>query len=543
MTTSVKPEPVDKLFEPFTQPGSPGCALGVMQGGQLIYKRGYGLANLEYDIPVTPATPFPVASMAKQFTAMAIALLADKGELSLDDDVRTHLPALPDFGQPITLRHLIHHTSGMRGDLMLLFAAGWRLEDAMTNDDVLELVKRQRNLNFPPGEKFSYCGTGYLLLASVVEQVSGKSLAKFCQARIFEPLGMANTQFVDNYLRAIRNRAYGYYALGDNRYENAILTCSLVGGTGLFTTIEDLALWYQNLGTGRVGGQAVVEQLQQRGVLNDGTPIDYAYGLMWDTYKGLKVVGHGGDGAGIHAYLLRFPEEHLSVAVLGNCSSVNARGLALQVADLYLADVFREAPSSAAATETIEKEEERLVSRVGRYYDEDSSTFVDIEFKNGHLQVWGHDLLPVSENHFIFAVSPDATAEFVPATKTSSLQVQIDLGMGATRYAWSETMTPTVAALRGYTGRYYSPELAVSWTITLADDKLVIQRRRQGSSSLTPVIADVFTDGWVGSILHVRAKPWALAFERDENQVVSGFRVSDAAGTMRNLRFLRQDAA
>jgi CubicO group peptidase (beta-lactamase class C family) len=534
---------VDKVFEQFTRSGSPGCAVGVMQDGRLVYQQGYGLANLEYDIPVTPATRFPVASMAKQFTALAIALLAEKGELSLDDDIRAHLPDMPDFGQPITIRHLIHHTSGLRGDLMLLLSAGWRLEDVMTNDALMALIKQQRDLNFSPGEKFSYCGTGYMLLAAIVEQISGESFATFCRAQIFDPLGMVNTLFQADYLQIIKQRAYAYYAVGNQQYQNAILTSSLVGGTGLFTTIEDLARWDLNLTTGQVGGPAVIEQLYQRGVLNNGQTTDYAFGLIWDTYQGRKVIGHGGDGAGIHAYMMRFPEEQLCIAVLGNCSTINARGLAFQVADLYLAHNVKAAAGPAAPPDIIELPPERLASRAGRYYDAESSTFVDIEFKDGRLRVWNYDLLPESDNHFIFAVSPEATADFAPATETHAHQVQIDIGMGATCYTWAETWTPTVEVLRTYTGRYHCPELSVYWTIDLDDDRLVVHRRRQGSSLLTPVIADVFTDAWTGPILHSAGKPWTLAFDRTEHQTVSGFRVSDATGTLRNLKFLRQDTA
>ena len=542
MSKKTSIEPVDRLFEQFTRPGSPGCALGIMQGGELVYRKGYGLANLEYDIPITPATCFPVASMAKQFTAMAIALLVDRGQCSLDDDIRTHLPDVPVFGKPITIRHLVHHTSGLRGDLMLLLSAGWRLEDAITHDDVMALVKRQRDLNFSPGEKFAYCGTGYVLLASIVAQVSGQSFGEFCRVNIFDPLGMHHTQFQEDTLLVIKNRAYAYYPAGDNRYQNAILTCALVGGTGLFTTVDDLALWDKNLATGQVGGQAVIEQMHQRGVLNSGQQIDYAFGLICDTYKGLKAFVHGGDGAGIHSYMMRFPDENFSVAVLGNCSTINARGLASQVADLYLADRFKEAAGEAAVPETITLAEKQLVARAGRYYDADSSSFVDFEYKNGHLRVWGYDLLPVSENSFVFAVSPDATAIFIPATGTSPLQVQLDLGQGATTYAWSEPVTPTLDDLRAYLGRFYSPELGVYWTIALAGDRLTIHRRRQGSSSLTPMIADVFSDAWIGQILHSAARPWTLAFDRDENRAVSGFRVSDSGGTLVNLRFFRLDS-
>ena len=532
---------VDALFEQFTQPGSPGCALGVMKDGELVYKQGYGLANLEYDIPITPSTIFHIASMSKQFTAMAVALLDDAGKLSLDDDIRQHLLEIPDYGETITIRHLIHHTSGLRSDLILLVSAGWRLEDVITNADVLELAKMQRNLNFRPGEKFAYGGVGYLLLAELVKQVTGQSLAEFCQEQIFEPLGMIHTHFQDDYLRVIKNRAYAYYPAGDNHYQNAILTCALVGGTGLYTTIEDVALWDENFYTGQVGGQSVIEQMHQRGVLNDGTEVDYAFGLILDKHKGRKVVVHGGDGAGIHSYMMRFPEEHFSVVIFGNHGALKARQLAQRVADIYLGDAQATAPA-IAIPETIELEEAQLRSKASRYYDADTTTFIDIEFKDDKLQIWGYDLAPVSEHNFIFAAFPEATADFTPATATEPAQVLVDTGASRTRYTWAESVTPTPDYLRAYTGRYYSPELDVYWTITLDGDKLVVQRKRQGRSPLTPIIADVFSDGWIGPILHSAAKPMALAFERDANDAVSGFHISDSGGRVCNLAFIKQDA-
>jgi CubicO group peptidase (beta-lactamase class C family) len=541
MTAQTVQGKVDALFEQFAQSGSPGCALGVMKDGELVYKQGYGLANLEYDLPITPSTIFHVASMSKQFTAMAVALLVDAGKLSLDDEIHRYLPGIPDYGETITIRHLIHHTSGFRSDLILLVLAGWRLEDVITNADVLELVKMQRKLNFRPGEKFAYGGVGYLLLAELVAQVTGESFAEFCQEQIFEPLGMVNTHFQDDYLRVVKNRAYAYYPVGDKHYQNAILTCALVGGTGLYTTVEDLALWDENFYTGQVGGQSVIEQMHQRGVLNNGEETDYAFGLILEKYKGRNVVVHGGDGAGIHSYMLRCPTEHFSVAILGNHGALRARQLAQQVADIYLGDVRADAPTTAVP-ETIELDEAQLGAKAGRYYDADTAAFVDVEFKEGKLQIWGYDLAPVSEHHFIFAAFPEASADFTPATATGPAQVLVDTGVNRTRYVWAELVIPTPDSLRAYTGRYYSPELDVSWKITLDGDKLVVQRRRQGCSSLIPMIADVFSDAWIGGILHSAAKPVTLVFERDANGAVSGYRLSDSGGRVCNLVFVKQDA-
>ena len=544
MTAQAVYEKVDRLFEQFTQPGSPGCALGVMKDGEMVYKQGYGLANLEYDIPITPSTIFPIASMSKQFATMAVALLTAAGQLSLDDDVRKYLPEVPDFGATITTRHLVHHTSGLRSEPMLLWLAGWRLEDVITNADVMELARMQRDLNFQPGEQYSYCGTGYAILASLVEQVSGQSLAEFCKEQIFEPLDMINTHFHDDYLRVVKNRAYAYYPAGDDHYKNAVLTCSLVGGTGLYTTVEDLALWDENFYSGQVGGQSVIEQMHQRGVLNNGEEIDYAFGLIWDTYKGMEVIAHSGGGPGIHSYMMRFPERHFSVVVLGNCDTVNAQQLVRQVAGVYLAGTLEDAPTTTDVPEILELEETQLLEKVGTYYDVDSAAFVDVELQDGKLQIWGRDLLPVGENSFFIPNSPftgssAAQAVFIPATESEPTQIQIDTGIIRLSYAWVEPVPPTPDYQRAYTGRYYSPEIDVYWTITLEGDELVVHRKRQGSSPLIPMLADVFTNDWLAPIIHTPTKPHALAFYRDENNAVSGFRISDAGARLRNLRFVK----
>ena len=543
MTTEAVNDRIDHFFERFMESGSPGCALGVMQNGELVYRQGYGLANLEYGVPIMPSTIFHVASMSKQFTALAVAMLASWRKLGLDDDIRDYLPDVPDFGRPITIRHLLHHTSGLRSDLMLLILAGYRLEDLIANVDVMELIARQRELNFQPGEKFSYCGSGYLLLALLIERVSGMSFAQFCREQIFEPLGMVNTHFHDDFLMVVRDRAYAYYATGESQYKNAVLTCGLTGGTGLYTSIDDLARWDENFYSAQVGGRGVIEQMQQPGLLNDGSEIEYAAGLILDQYRGKKAVVHGGDGAGIHCYMMRFPAERFSVAVLGNCSGINARRLAQQVADIYLFDLEKEAPEAGELPETVELEETELAARAGRYYDPDSTTFIDLEYRDGRLRLWGHEILPRSERSFFFASFPEAGADFTLASESEPASIMVDTGTTRTRYFWVDPMTLAPAPLSDYAGTFYSPELDVYWTISEVGEALVVRRRRQGSSVLAPAIADVFTDDWVASILHGASKPMALAFDRDERNEVCGFRISDAGARVCNLRFDKLSAA
>ncbi len=236
---------VDKLFAQWDKPGSPGCALAVIENGKTIYERGYGSANLECNIPITPESVFYVGSCSKQFTAMSIALLAHQGKLSLDDDIRKYVPEMPDYGSPITVRQLIHHTSGLRDYLSLLGIAGLDF-GSYHKPDVLELIARQKELNFKPGDQYLYSNSGYFLLAVIVERVSGKSFREFTQENIFKPLGMTHTHFHDDYTMLIKNRASGYFPADQGAFRNFISTFDCVGSGGLFTSVEDLYFWDQN---------------------------------------------------------------------------------------------------------------------------------------------------------------------------------------------------------------------------------------------------------------------------------------------------------
>ena len=280
---------------------------------------GYGDANLEYDVPITPSTVFHVASVSKQFTALAVALLVADGEVSWDDDVRRHVPELPDFGAPITLRHLAHHTSGIRDQWAMLQMAGWRWGgDVIRQSDVLDLLSRQTALNFVPGSDYLYSNSGYTLLAVVVERVSGQTLRAFTSARLFGPLGMTRTVFRDDHTMLVRDRAYAYSRDGFGRYRLSIPDFAIVGASSLFTTVEDLARWNRNFTSGEVGGPDVLRQLQARGALDDGARLSYAFGLVHGSHRGRPTIGHGGTDAGYRSEFLRFPDEDLAVAVLCN---------------------------------------------------------------------------------------------------------------------------------------------------------------------------------------------------------------------------------
>lgn len=379
---------VDKVFSQFEGEGSPGAAVAVVQGGEVIYKQGYGLANLEYDIPNSPSTIFHIASVSKQFTCFAALLLAEEGKLTMDDDVRKYIPEVPDFGKTITLRHLATHTSGLRDQWNLLALAGWRLDDVITLDHIMKLVQKQEALNFNPGEEYYYCNTGYTLLAEVVSRVSGQSFAAFTQERIFEPLGMKNTLFYDDHQKVVPNRAYSY-GMNDNTYTKRVLSYANVGATSLFTTVEDLAQWALNFDKGTVGKPESLKEMHRQGILNNGDTISYALGQGIGTYRGLNRVSHGGSDAGYRTNLTRFPDHDFSVIIFSNYGNFNPGWKANQIADIYLEGEFTE-PREPFRNNRPEKGDPlpmtgSLDDFTGKFYSTELTTQYEIKLKEGEL--------------------------------------------------------------------------------------------------------------------------------------------------------------
>lgn len=430
---------IDAVFADLDRPGSPGASVAVIEGGDIVYSRGYGYAQIEHAVPVTPATVFHVASVSKQFTAMAVTMLAADGALGLDDPVQQHLDFVPTFDQPTTVRQLIHHTSGIRDQWQLLGISGWRLDDVITTEQIRGLMARQRELNFVPGSEYLYSNMGYTLMAQTVEAVSGMSFPDFTAARIFRPAGMDRTHFHDDHEHMVPNRAYSYRpepavegddadaaadgggASGESgpRYRKAVLSYANAGATSLFTTAEDLARWLDNFRHETVGGAQVMAMMQTRGILNNGDTIPYAHGLSMGEYRGLRTIGHGGADAGFRTQVYWFPEVETGVVVLTNVTNGNPAGRAREVADVVLAGSFPE--------EELEEE----------------------------------------------AGAPTAAADAEPPA------------------------TPDTAVLAGYAGSWYSPELDALYHLVVAEGRLVANHIRHGEIVLEYRAPDEFvTDRW-----------------------------------------------
>lgn len=329
---------VDALFARYTS-GTPGCAVGVAHNGKLVHRKGYGSANLDHGIPLSTNSVFYIASVSKQFTAAVTIFLADDGLISLDDDIRKYIPELPDYGTTITIRQLVHHTSGLRDYLRLMNLAGMRTADVHSEDEILRLIANQRELNFTPGTEYLYSNSGYLLISVLTRRVTGKSLREYAEEKIFGPLGMKNTHFHDDRTMIVPGRATSYSARRDGSYAIADwFNFEQVGSGGLHSTVEDLFLWDQNFYQNRLSAKDLIPMLHSRGVLANGDTLDYAFGLRISEYRGLRTVSHGGSSMGFRTHLLRFPDEHFSAIVLCNVGNANPGRLAEQIADIYLAD-------------------------------------------------------------------------------------------------------------------------------------------------------------------------------------------------------------
>jgi CubicO group peptidase (beta-lactamase class C family) len=332
-------ERIDEVFSEWDRPGSPGCALGVARRGGILYEKGYGIADLDHDVPITPSTVFDVGSVSKQFTAASLVLLSAREELSLDDDIRTYLPEIPDYGEPISIRHLIHHTSGMRDYLDVMSIVGWPYEDLITDQDIVGIVAQQGALNFQPGEEYEYSNSGYMMLGVIVKRVTGDSLGEFAAREIFSPLGMNSSMFYEDRTVIIPNRATGYARDDDGSVRQVHNYNFAVAGDGqLYTTVGDLLLWNENLERPRIGGSAFTEKMLTRGTLDNGESIDYAFGLSHGTRHGRATVSHTGSSWGFRAYLVRYPEQELSIAVLCNADEASPYELGGEVSQLFLAE-------------------------------------------------------------------------------------------------------------------------------------------------------------------------------------------------------------
>jgi CubicO group peptidase (beta-lactamase class C family) len=530
---------VDALFANYNKSDSPGCTVGVIKDGKLIYTRGYGMANLEHNIPNGPQIVYDIGSMSKQFTAASILLLAAQGKLSLDDNVRKYIAELPEYQQPITIRHLLHHTSGLRDYAALFGLAGSNFEDASTDDDALKMIARQKALNFTPGDEWLYSNSGFFLLSVIVKRVSGKTLAEFAQEQLFDPLGMKSTLYLDNHKRIVPRRATGYTAAerpsAGGSFQIEMSNFEQTGDGAVQSTIEDLLWWDQNFYEPKVGSRALLDQLQTVGTLNNGQKLDYALGIYVDEYKGLRRVWHSGAWAGYRSNLTRFHDQKFSVACLCNVVSANTTQLALRIADLYLADQFKAATAQSAQIATtpapVTVAEEELKRKLGLYYNPTTGGLRRVTLRDGKLRIDAFtpnsfELIPLSPDRFrhaasgneiIFAMRPDSKLQLLLTTRQGTTEI----------FEPVAAATPGAAELAEYVGSYFSEELDTVYQLRIEQGKLQFFMKDGQGHPLQPTFRDGFT--FSGA---------SFEFKRDAQGKVSGFVYG--AGSIRNLSFARQ---
>ena len=537
---------IDRLFAQWSRSDSPGCSLGVSRNGGVVYQRGYGMASLELGVPITPSHVFPAASISKQFTAMSILLLAQRGQLSLDDDVGKHVPDWGDHGSRITIRNLLNHTSGLRDAFLLEGLAPPRGEGGDPNEGILQFLVRARGLNFQPGTEFQYNNGAYNLLGGIVKRVSGKSLREFADANIFKPLGMTHTHFHDDPSMVVQNRVSGYHQ--DARgFHVASENGGIVGNAGLQTTVGDLLSWEQNFADPRVGDRALLDAMQTPEMptgWSEGSA--YGFGVEIAKYRGLRTVGHGGGDRGIASYVVRYPDQEFAVALLCNLDNIGENGgvtrLTQQVAELYLSDALGPAtPGSGSRTPVpVALSVEQLASKVGLYRDLSDDSVARIFLRDAKLMASvgaGEEpsvqLTPAGGDRFVVAGTP-IVVEFVPASAGCPQEVHVT---GAGRPRLSELVSafsPAAAELQAFQGEYRSAEVEGTYTLAPLNGGLVLHIPGRADVQFQPVFGDAFAGETLG----------VIKFSRGTGGAVTGFTAnSDGARRLPFDRVRRRPAS
>jgi len=512
---------IDSIFKFYT-PTSPGCAVAVTKNGAVVFQKGYGMANLEYAIPVTPNTIFHIASESKQYVAFCILLLEKEGKLSLDDDIRKHLSYVPDFGPKITIRHLIYHTSGLRDQWQLLANAGWQLDDVITQEHIIKLVAKQKALNFNPGEEWLYCNTGYTLLAEIVQKTSGLTLRQYADKNIFQPLGMKDTHFHDNYQEIVPGRAYSYNFLRAGKYQHAVLSYSTVGATSLFTTVLDEAKWLGNYETGKVGGKDLVEKMYQQAILNDGRKLNYAFALNIGKYKGWQQISHGGADAGFRTNAARFPEKDLGIIVFSNFGAADVTRLTNLIADVLITDT-KEEPKPA---ETYFTDSTLLKKITGKFYSE-RGDLAEFNWQNGVLNRrnpngFTAELKLIKADNNRYRTPGGAVYIFDDRNGKADSITEFKIELPNTVQLLKRQPVAAQTITEEFAGKYFSPETEAFYYITFKDGQLSLEHHKYTTVLLKNIAPDQFTTPhwWMNHIRFIRDKKGKpIAFEVNSGRV------------------------
>jgi CubicO group peptidase (beta-lactamase class C family) len=509
---------VDQIFAAYDRPDSPGCGLGVISDGQFVYKRSYGAGNLELGVPLTSASVFYMASVSKQFTAASVILAAEQGYLSLDDGVRKYIPELPSYANAITLRQMLHHTSGLRDLYDLMLIAGRNVGDIHPTSELLNLISRQEALNFMPGDEFLYSNTNYILMSIVIQRATGKPLSRFADENIFKPLGMTHTRFYDDNTVVVPGRVAAYEPGKDGGFQvDWSTTFEKVGDGGLMSSIDDLLQWDRNFYANKLGKGTLLREIQTPGVLNNGKQIEYALGLVMSTYRGLPIVEHRGSLFGYRTELLRFPQKKFSVICLCNLGTSNPRSLAYQIADIYLEGQF--APDHPA-TATVAVDPQPFS---GYYRNVESHSLLEVAVAEGNLTVYGQHLKPFGPGKF--AASGGLEVNFAPGTSMRMTITAADtIPQTFERF---QTHRRPPEDLTQYAGVYTNRELKATYRFAVKNGVLTLSTNWQDPWILDPSVGDDF-QGPSGT---------SIVFQRDTSGNINS---CDVVGDrVRSMRFVR----
>ena len=512
----------ERAFEKFTKAyvgPAPGCAAAVSLNGETVFEKAFGLAELEHNVPNTPQTIFESGSVAKQFTAAAIVLLHQEGKLNLDDPVMKHIPELPDFGWPLTIRHLLHHTSGLRdwGSVLGLTGAG-RGDRVVSQDLALDVITHQRALNFTPGSEYSYSNSGYNLAAIIVERVSKQKFPAFVEERLFKPLGMKNSSWRDDYQRIVPGRAQAYSRQGAGPWRLNMPFMNVYGNGGMLTTVGDWMKWNAMFESKSLGAP-LVNTLETQGVLNDGRKISYALGLEVGTHKGLKHISHGGATAGYQTFLTRYPDHKVSIGVMCNGTSPGAGGIADAITD----EIFGPFPTPAT-TEAANVSEDELKNFSGIWRNEKTHFPARFVIESGVARWGGARLVPMGSGQFAFG---DNRLKFTFDKDGKPISAEtVDSDGEVRRFAPEKEWTPTLTDLASFKGDWFSAEAGATLTFAVEADKAFIKQRPATKLALQPLYKDHFT-----------VQGFVVWFTRDKNGKVNGMHVG--ASRLRDMPFVR----
>ncbi len=521
---------IDALFSEWNNTQVPGGAVAVVQNGEITYSKAFGMASLEYGVINTPATIFNTGSVSKQFTAFGIALLEQQGKLSVDDEVQKYLPEIPYFDHPVTIRHMLNHTSGLRSLHAILGLAGWRGDDRRSNADLMRFMTQQEDLNFRPGDEYLYCNTGFIFMAEIIERITGQRFEDWMQENIFAPLGMDNTFCRRDINEVVPNVATSYQGpdrAGD--FSRPADYWAYVGSGNLHSTVLDMVKWMDNFRHHRLGGMEVFERMQERGVLINGDTITYAFGINVDEYRGLNRLQHGGSIGGFRAYLCYFPDQETGVIVLTNFSSSNPGGKALGVADIVLKDYLADRETAGAEAPTLSAgtwSDQDLRTLPGEYLVVGQRSYGNIEKQNGTLRLslggLRGELLPGRDGAILLK---DTDIRILPGTDGQWMVMNGDRQVSTIQKI--SVWEPTEAEKAMLIGEYYSPELEFSYQILEEDGLLMFRNIRIGAFPLQAREMDV-----------MYSRNIRLDFTRNRAGEVSGVLLTN--GRARNVVFNKQ---